>query len=83
MTKREQERCDAALSYLKDSKLDLPQVVKASSYFIAGAEWSDSTMIDKVEKYLRAKIILYTFATTVDQREEWFNNFKKAMEEQL
>lgn len=81
MTKREQERCDAALSYLKDSKLDLPQVVKASSYFIAGAEWSDSTMIDKVEKYLRAKIILYTFATTVDQREEWFNNFKKAMEE--
>lgn len=81
MTKREQERCDAALSYLKDSKLDLPQVVKASSYFIAGAEWSDSTMIDKVEKYLRTKIILYTFATTVDQREEWFNNFKKAMEE--
>ena len=81
MTKLEQERCDAALSYLKDSKLDLPQVVKASSYFIAGAEWSDSTMIDKVEKYLRAKIILYTFATTVDQREEWFNNFKKAMEE--
>lgn len=49
--------------------------------FEEGAEWADKTMIDKVEKYLRAKIILYTFATTVDQREEWFNDFRKVMEE--
>ena len=48
--------------------------------FEEGAEWADKTMIDKVEKYLRAKIILYTFATTVDQREEWFNDFRKVME---
>lgn len=44
-------------------------------------EWADKTMIDKVEKYLRAKIILYALATTVDQREEWFNDFRKAMNE--
>ncbi len=49
--------------------------------FAEGAKWADKTIIDKVEKYLRAKIILYTLATTVDQREEWFNDFRKAMEE--
>ena len=37
--------------------------------------------LDKVEKYLRENIILYVFATNLDQREEWFNNFHKAMEE--
>ena len=37
--------------------------------------------LDKVEKYLRENIILYVFATNLDQREEWFNNFIKAMEE--
>lgn len=36
--------------------------------------------LNKVEKYLRENIILYVFATNLDQREEWFNNFIKAME---
>ena len=56
MTKREQERCDAALSYLKDSKLDLPQVVKASSYFIAGAKWSDKKVINKVCEWIEDNV---------------------------
>lgn len=37
--------------------------------------------LNKVEKYLRENIILYVYATNLDQREEWFNNFIKAMEE--
>lgn len=37
--------------------------------------------LNKVEKYLRENIILYVFATNLDQREEWFNNFRKAIEE--
>ena len=37
--------------------------------------------LNKVEKYLRENIILYVFATNLDQREEWFNNFRKTMEE--
>ena len=36
--------------------------------------------LNKVEKYLRENIILYIWATNLDQREEWFNNFYKAME---
>ena len=84
MTKREQERCDAALSYLKDSKLDLPQVVKASSYFIAGAKWSDKTMIDKACEWL-INIDFDDFHFR--DCDETFNNdlfvdsFRKAMEE--
>lgn len=49
--------------------------------FKEAVEWADSTFLDKVEKYLRDKIILYALATTVDQREKWFNDFRKAMEE--
>ena len=49
--------------------------------FKEAVEWADNTFLDKVEKYLRDKIILYALATTVDQREEWFNDFRKAMEE--
>lgn len=37
--------------------------------------------LNKVEKYLRENIILYLWATNLDQREEWFNNFRKTMEE--
>ena len=37
--------------------------------------------LNKVEKYLRENIILYVWATNLDQQEEWFNNFHKAMEE--
>lgn len=37
--------------------------------------------LNKVEKYLRENIILYVYATNLDQQEEWFNNFIKAMEE--
>lgn len=37
--------------------------------------------LNKVEKYLRENIILYVWATNLDQREEWFNNFHKAMED--
>jgi hypothetical protein len=37
--------------------------------------------LNKVEKYLRENIILYVWATNVDQQEEWFNNFRKTMEE--
>lgn len=36
--------------------------------------------LNKIEKYLRENIILYVYATNLDQREEWFNNFRKAME---
>lgn len=75
MTKREQERCDAALSYLKDSKLDLPQVVKASSYFIAGAKWGEKTTLNRVCEYLEANHPHFA---------EHFNNeIRKAMEEEL
>lgn len=49
--------------------------------YIDGAKYADSIFIDKVEKYLRNNIILYTYATTLYQREEWFNNFRKAMKE--
>ena len=37
--------------------------------------------LNKVEKYLRENIILYVWATNLDKREEWFNNFRKIMEE--
>lgn len=37
--------------------------------------------LNKVEKYLRDNIIFYAWATNMDQQEEWFNNFNKAMEE--
>lgn len=36
--------------------------------------------LNKVEKYLRENIILYVWATNLDKREEWFNNFRKIME---
>ena len=49
--------------------------------FKEAVEWADSTFLKKKKKYLRDKIILYVLATTIDQREEWFNNFRKAMEE--
>lgn len=75
MTKQEQERCDAALSYLKDSKLDLPQVVKASSYFIAGAKWGERTTLNRVCEYLEANHPHFA---------EHFNNeIRKTMEEWL
>ena len=49
---------------------------------IADVEPQDKMIsLNKVEKYLRENIILYVFATNLDQREEWFNNFHKAMEE--
>ena len=37
--------------------------------------------LNKVEKYLRENIILYVWASNLDKREEWFNDFHKAMEE--
>lgn len=37
--------------------------------------------LNKVEKYLRENIILYVWATNLDKREEWFNDFRKIMEE--
>ena len=84
MTKREQERCDAALSYLKDSKLDLPQVVKASSYFIAGAKWSDKNMLDKACEWLKLNAEDYV-VTCYDKgeldSEELLIDFRKAMDE--
>lgn len=71
MTKREQERCDAALSYLKNSRLDLPKVVEASSYFIAGAEWSDKNMLDKACEWLKEHYAPAGFVEGI---------FRKAME---
>lgn len=38
-------------------------------------------MIEKSEKYLRESAILYCYSKTVDEQEDWFNNFRKAMEE--
>lgn len=58
-----------------------------SDSFSEGAEWADKhprkglISIDKVEKYLREHIILYARATTLDQQKEWFDNFRKVMEE--
>ena len=55
--------------------------------FIDGAKWADENpkdgmvSLDKVEKYLRENIILYVWATNLDKREEWFRDFRKAMEE--
>lgn len=73
MTRKEEIKQKALSKY--------PQGTNRYNKFIEGAKYADSTFLDKVEKYLRAKIILYTFATTVDQREEWFNDFRKAVEE--
>lgn len=73
MTKREQERCDASLLYLKDAKYDLPDVVKAASHFIAGARWGEKTTLDRVCEYLEANHPHFA---------EHFNNeIRKAMEE--
>ena len=72
MTKREQERCDAALSYVKDSKLDLPQAIETSSHFIAGAKWAENTLLDKACEWLKKH---YAPAGFVD------GIFRKAMEE--
>lgn len=76
MTRREQEIVKASVSWTEKVL-----TVKEEKAFQVGAKWADKTMIDKVEKYLRTKIILYTLATTVDQREEWFNDFRKTMED--
>ena len=38
-------------------------------------------IIEKSEKYLRENIILYCYSKTVDEQEDWFNKFRKAMEE--
>lgn len=68
------------------SSNDTHLVLKIST-FIDGAKWADEhpkegmVSLNKVEKYLRENIILYVWATNLDQREEWFNNFHKAMEE--
>lgn len=59
----------------------------AHDAFILGAQWADEhpkeglISIDKVDKYLKEHIILYARTTTLDQQKEWFNNFRKAMEE--
>lgn len=73
MTRKEEIKQKALSKY--------PQGTNRYNKFIEGAKYADSTFLDKVEKYLRDKIILYALATTIDQREEWFNNFRKAMEE--
>lgn len=78
---RKEEIEKAAFEYINSDAVNPMNTQLAFGDFINGAKWADKTMIDKVEKYLRAKIILYTLATTVDQREEWFNDFRKAMEE--
>lgn len=46
-----------------------------------GTQEDKMVSLNKVEKYLRENIILYAWATNLDKREEWFNNFHKAMEE--
>lgn len=46
-----------------------------------GIQEDKMVSLNKVEKYLRENIILYVYATDLGQREEWFNNFHKAMEE--
>ena len=46
-----------------------------------GIQEDKMVSLNKVEKYLRENIILYAWATNLDKREEWFNNFHKAIEE--
>lgn len=46
-----------------------------------GLQEDKMVSLNKVEKYLRENIILYAWATNMDQQEEWFNNFRKVMEE--
>ena len=36
-------------------------------------------MTEKSEKYLRENVILYCYSKTVDEQEDWFNDFRKAM----
>ena len=37
-------------------------------------------IIEKSEKYLRENVVLYCYSKTVDEQEDWFNKFRKAME---
>lgn len=83
---RQKQIYDAGLEY-QDS---MDEFQKYHTYpkgaFIDGAKWADENpkdgmvSLDKVEKYLRENIILYVWATDLDKREEWFHNFRKAME---
>ena len=38
-------------------------------------------ILEKSEKYLRKNVILYCYSKTMDEQEDWFNKFRKAMEE--
>lgn len=63
--------------------------------FIAGAQWADKTMIEKVEQWLNEHMyctpifehdedenpVNYVCASCCDSVEEFIENFRKAMEE--
>lgn len=82
MTKREQERCDAALSYLKDSKLDPPQVAKASRYFIAGAIWAENNMLEEAIKWIKENFSNYVPPYDIN-RDKFISDFCEAMEDYI
>ena len=75
--------CDGAEDCIIIDNIDRLERVGYKIYTLKEyeADLANIRILDKVEKYLRDKIILYVLATTVDQREEWFNDFRKAMEE--
>ena len=89
MTREEQIK-QAEVKYSDNTLFDgcdyIGQVAKQEA-FIAGAKWADKhpkeglISIDNVEKYLKKHIILYSRTTTLDQQKEWFNNFRKSIEE--
>lgn len=69
---------DISIDYPTDLLLPYDNVAKD----VVDAEPQDKMVsLNKVEKYLRENIILYVWATNLDKREEWFNNFRKIMEE--
>ena len=75
--------CDGAEDCIILTEIDYIENIGYKIYTLEEyeADLANIRILDKVEKYLRDKIILYALATTVDQREEWFNDFRKAMEE--
>jgi hypothetical protein len=81
--------CGCTMIVCRISNLGVMTMGGSASYWtdemiegLADVEPQDKMVsLNKVEKYLRENIILYVWATNLDQREEWFNNFRKAMEE--
>lgn len=83
MTKREQERNDAFLKSTNAKKNDdLMTTLIHGSFFTAGAEWADKTMLDKVCEWLRNNWRKYVYQDKDGMIcfGHWENDLRKAME---